>query len=1429
MGFPETHETNDDRLPENLLPGYKFYSKARVGGQGGGVGVAVHSCLSQQVKPFVFRQQQYAEAFWLVMQRQGPARKLYIGAAYMPDISKPQAVRETAYEQLQQDLQWLASRGAVVVVGDFNARVGRASSPTQHIGMHGEPHQNANGRLLVSMLAAVDMYALNARTPAPAGRPDAHLTYVKHSSTGQVLGSSLIDYIIATPDIAMPVLSSATPSACVADAVVSGTDHLPVVATIHRPALQRSARVIRLKLNARPGAFKSTGEPSPELAAYHNALSRLGPAYNDLIAALGPSQAATADAVQQAHEQLVSIIKEAVMASFGYKRVVAGKSLPWWNQDLTAAINARVTTYNRYRESGSQEDWAAYQQQRRSAHQLVEAAKQKFKEDKAKAITAAYYQQGGSAVLCARDMWRLVDTLCPKQGGAAYHALRHPAGFTATSAAEKADAFKCHYQRVGSHSEFSAANPQFDQSFMLHVQGEVQLHLLESHSVPAVPLLDSAISLPEISACLQSLANNKSGNPAEEGIVNELLKHGGSTMAGMLLQYCNLMWQLEQVHHVPGTIISMPKKGDLSDPSNYRGITLLSTLYKVYTSVLNARLIKFAEGAAQQRQQQPATTEQRSEPQAATQQQQQQQPSPVAEEQRQQQQQQQRQRQQLARGSLAVLLVLVLLWCLPTVLLVPSAAVGAAAAWTWRAGGRTGLDLETWRGVWTWRAAGSQAASAAITTTTAAAAGMQQQERQPEQQLGQLLYQQLPPQRAQQQQQHHDSDTQSDQLQQQQQQQQQQQSSRAARCARRQHLPLPQSQQQQRRERTTQQQQRQQELKALVSSFSSQPQQQQSAQARLHEGQNGFRPTRSCADHQFLLHQIMCGRKAEQKDTFLLFVDTYKAFPTVWLDGLFAKLWEAGVCGKMFRVLYNLYQGAHRVVNYEGCTTDAFSCDLGLHEGDVISPTLYLFFIDGLLREVENKHPGVTLVGPSRSVVVAMQADDLVCVCASAAEMQAVAQTVYAYSCKWRFRLNSSKSAVMHVAATGSQQLTDSGIVWNNESVPVIDKYCYLGLWFQNDCGWRYHIQQTLERAEKVKNRLMPVWKNRHVSVDVKRVLLLSLIRPIFEHGSEVWWPSTCRQVELLNKVQTDVIKCAMRCENENPSSMCVLAEWGLQPLNMWLEARAIEYFFRVLRMPDNRLPKQVLHAVWRDVAGNECLLAWQSRVLDLLSTYSIDCGTCANGKEECKKHVKKMMAARFGEVVVTKAACSSTLSRYVAHVSGHSFVEGIRCFAGPRPFLSGARHPGYGIELLMRVRMQCLAVHARTSKYTRGDNTSRVCCPSCGDVADGGETLHHLMFSCPAYSAARSSMFEAVSSVPGCVVRLRRVLTGPHCLEKVLDFVSDCWGSAEVASAVSLHIAHYLEQAWSLRNKCKHSQLLYTAFSHSAERRGADGVLAMA
>ena len=63
---------------------------------------------------------------------------------------------------------------------------------------------------------------------------------------------------------------------------------------------------------------------------------------------------------------------------------------------------------------------------------------------------------------------------------------------------------------------------------------------------------------------------------------------------------CNLFNKIYEKAHFPenwteGYIIPLHKKGSVNDAENYRGITLLSTLGKLFTKVINNRLAKWAE------------------------------------------------------------------------------------------------------------------------------------------------------------------------------------------------------------------------------------------------------------------------------------------------------------------------------------------------------------------------------------------------------------------------------------------------------------------------------------------------------------------------------------------------------------------------------------------------------------------------------------------------------------------------------------------------------------------------------------------------------------------------------------------------------------------------------------------------------------------
>ena len=94
----------------------------------------------------------------------------------------------------------------------------------------------------------------------------------------------------------------------------------------------------------------------------------------------------------------------------------------------------------------------------------------------------------------------------------------------------------------------------------------------------------------EIEKAVRKLKNNKA--PGNDCIHPEMLKYGGQQMTMILQIICNTVWTSEKIPEdwKIGTIITLPKKGDLSNRSKLKGITLLSLPSKVLCIVIFSRL-----------------------------------------------------------------------------------------------------------------------------------------------------------------------------------------------------------------------------------------------------------------------------------------------------------------------------------------------------------------------------------------------------------------------------------------------------------------------------------------------------------------------------------------------------------------------------------------------------------------------------------------------------------------------------------------------------------------------------------------------------------------------------------------------------------------------------------------------------------------------
>ena len=72
---------------------------------------------------------------------------------------------------------------------------------------------------------------------------------------------------------------------------------------------------------------------------------------------------------------------------------------------------------------------------------------------------------------------------------------------------------------------------------------------------------------------------------------------------------------------------------------------------------------------------------------------------------------------------------------------------------------------------------------------------------------------------------------------------------------------------------------------------------------KISERQAGFRLNRSCVDHVYTLGKIIRGGKDAGLTTYCFFLDVRKAYDTVCRNGLWKKMWEIGIRGKMWRMM----------------------------------------------------------------------------------------------------------------------------------------------------------------------------------------------------------------------------------------------------------------------------------------------------------------------------------------------------------------------------------------------------------------------------------------------------------------------------------------------------------------------------------------------
>ncbi len=334
----------------------------------------------------------------------------------------------------------------------------------------------------------------------------------------------------------------------------------------------------------------------------------------------------------------------------------------------------------------------------------------------------------------------------------------------------------------------------------------------------------------------------------------------------------------------------------------------------------------------------------------------------------------------------------------------------------------------------------------------------------------------------------------------------------------------------------------------------------------LSEEQAGFRPNRSTVDHIFTLSELIRARKARRKETHCAFLDIRKAYDTLDRDALWKRLIDVGIRGKMWRVIKNLYDVVESSVLVGQQRTEWFPVEAGVRQGCILSPILFIIFIDGLVSAVKKTRVKSVLEGVRFNIM--LFADDVVLLAESKQDLQLLLDKVYSYSQSWRFKWNSVKSKVLRFCP---RKLQKQHYFLGLQELEVVKSFKYLGVDFQENLSWSITKKRF---EEKAKTRIPMILKAviEGLSVKTGEKLWHSMIRPTLEYATEVWGGDIWKQAD---QIQHRVGKTLLGL-SKNAAGEVARGELGWLSLKARRDRKQLIYWGKVLSMNESRLAKVV-------------------------------------------------------------------------------------------------------------------------------------------------------------------------------------------------------------------------------------------------------------
>ena len=467
--------------------------------------------------------------------------RLNIIQCYAPTNDAEDERKDDFYHQLQAVLDRQGARDMTILMGDFNAKIGSDNTGYEDtMGIHGLGQMNENGERFA------DLCALNQLVIGGSIFPHKRIHKATWRSPDHVTENQ-IDHICISGRFRRSWMDVRVMRG--ADA---SSDHHLVLTSV-RLRLRSHTNVMRTRTKYNVGLLKNKDtqeEFKIKLSNKFQALQELVEGENDI----------------EIHwDHTKSLLHDTCEVTLGK---VKTQNKQWISSDTVHRLEERKAKKTALNSSRTRADKARAQAEYTAVDKEVKRSVKKDKRDYIDGLAREAEAAAGKGNL--KDLYLMTKKLAGK------------------------------FQQTEKPVKDKNGNPLLTTEDQMKRWAEHFRELLNRPAPDNLPdILPAAADLPiscdqpskhEIKRAISSLKNGKAAGP--DGIPAEAIKADLETSVNLLHDLFSKIWEEGKVpaDWKEGTIIKLPKKGDLRNCNNYRGIMLLSVPGKVFNRVLLERM-----------------------------------------------------------------------------------------------------------------------------------------------------------------------------------------------------------------------------------------------------------------------------------------------------------------------------------------------------------------------------------------------------------------------------------------------------------------------------------------------------------------------------------------------------------------------------------------------------------------------------------------------------------------------------------------------------------------------------------------------------------------------------------------------------------------------------------------------------------------------